>query len=305
MKEQTPYAIRSIAEYCQLLGLPKPKHPLFSVINHQDITQFTDARLLSKTYAFYTISMKRGYVGRMKYGQTYYDFDEGAMVFHGPRQVIMSELTDERQLRGWTLLIHPDFIHPYPLFTRLKEYGFFSYSLNEALHPSEEEVQLLETLMSTIRHEYQAGIDRFSQDILVSQLELLLNYCNRFYHRQFLTRKKANHDLLTQFEALLDDYFTTGKAATLGMPTVQQVAKQLTVSSAYLSDMLRVSTGQNAQQHITNQVIERGKELLTTTSLSVGEIAFQLGYENPQAFHKLFKAKTRQTPLSFRTSMHT
>lgn len=304
MKEPSPYPIRSIAEYHQLLGLPKPRHPLFSVIDHQDVTQFSDERLRTKTYGFYTISMKKGYAGTMKYGQTYYDFDEGAMVFHGPRQVITSELTDELQLRGWSLLIHPDFIHPYPLFNRLKAYGFFSYALSEALHPSEQEIQLIETLMGTIRYEYQAGIDNFSQDILVSQLELLLNYCNRFYHRQFLTRKKANHDLLSRLDALLDEYFTTDQASLRGVPTVQQLADHLTVSASYLSDMLRVLTGQSAQQHLTDHVIERGKELLATTSLTVGEIAFRLGYENPQGFHKLFKAKTQQTPLAFRAAMN-
>ncbi|AKD54883.1 helix-turn-helix domain-containing protein [Spirosoma radiotolerans] len=304
MKEPVPYAIRSITEYHQLLGLPKPKHPLFSVIDHQDVKQYSDERLRVKTYAFYTISMKKGYAGKMKYGQTYYDFDEGAMVFHGPRQVITSELTDDMALSGWSLLIHPDFIHPYPLFAKWKQTGFFAYTLSEALHPSDEEIQLLETILGTIRHEYRSGIDRFSQDILISQLEVLLNYCNRFYHRQFLTRKKVNHDLLSRLDALLDEYFTTDQASLRGVPTVQQLADHLTVSASYLSDMLRVLTGQSAQQHLTDHIIERGKELLATTSLSVGEIAFRLGYENPQGFHKLFKAKTQQTPLAFRASLN-
>lgn len=304
MKEPLPYAIRSIAEYHQLLGLPKPRHPLFSVIDHQDMKHYSDQRLRNKTYAFYTISMKKGYAGTMKYGQTYYDFDEGAMVFHGPRQVITSELTHEVQLNGWSLLIHPDFIHPYPLLAKWKQYGFFSYRLSEALHPAQEEIQLIDTILGTIRQEYQSGIDRFSQDILVSQLDLLLNYCNRFYHRQFLTRKKVNHDLVSQLDALLDDYFTADKAPSLGVPTVQQMAERLRVSSAYLSDLLRVLTGQSAQQYIADHIIERGKELLATTSLSVGEIAFRLGYENPQGFHKLFKTKTRQTPLAFRASLN-
>jgi AraC family transcriptional activator of pobA len=304
MKEPLPYAIRSIAEYHQLLGLPKPKHPLFSVIDHQDLKHVSDERLRVKTYAFYTISMKKGYVGNMKYGQTYYDFDEGAMVFHGPRQVITSDLTEDIKLNGWTLLIHPDFIQPYPLLAKWKQYGFFSYTLSEALHPSEEEIQLMETIVGTIRYEYGSGIDRFSQDILISQLDLLLNYCNRFYHRQFLTRKKVNHELLSRLDTLLDHYFATNEASSQGVPTVQQIAERLDVSAAYLSDMLRVLTGQNAQQNLTDRLIERGKELLATTSLSVGEIAFRLGYENPQSFHKLFKAKTQQTPLAYRASLN-
>ena len=162
----------------------------------------------------------------------------------------------------------------------------------------------MEIIVGTIRHEYRSGIDRFSQDILISQLDLLLNYCNRFYHRQFLTRKKVNHELLSQLDTLLDHYFATNEAAAQGVLTVQQIAERLDVSAAYLSDMLRVLTGQSAQQTLTDRLIERGKELLATTSLSVGEIAFRLGYENPQSFHKLFKAKTQQTPLAYRASLN-
>lgn len=304
MKEPLPYTIRSIAEYHQLLGLAKPRHPLFSVIDHQDLKHFSDERLRFKTYAFYTISMKKGYAGTMKYGQTYYDFDEGAMVFHGPRQVISSELADDIKLTGWTLLIHPDFIQPYPLWAKWKQYGFFSYRLREALHPSQEEVQRMDTIVGTIHHEYGSGIDRFSQDILISQLEVLLNYCNRFYYRQFLTRKKVNHDLLSRLDTLLDQSFVTSEAPPQGVPTVQQIAERLDVSAAYLSDLLRVLTGQSAQQHLTDRLIEQGKELLATTALSVREIAFRLGYENPQSFHKLFKAKTQQTPLAYRASLN-
>ena len=248
--------------------------------------------------------MKKGYTGKMKYGQQYYDFDEGAIVFHGPRQVITSDLSDTMQFRGWSLLIHPDFIQPYPLAVQWKAYGFFSYALSEALHPSPDEVQILDQVVATIQRDYNAGIDGFSQDILISQLALLLTYCNRFYHRQFLTRKKANHDLLSRLDDVLNQYFTTDQVILMGVPTVQYVADQVAVSPAYLSDTLRVMTGQSAQQHLADQIIERGKDLLATTSLSVGEIAFRLGYENPQAFHKLFKAKTSLTPLAFRVAMN-
>jgi len=285
-----PYHIQSIGEFLALLGLPKPRHPLFCVFNHADITDYSDEKLRLKTYGFYTISCKKGYAGKMRYGQDYYDFDEGSLVFHGPNQVIASELTEGVRLQGWTILFHPDFMHA-------GKYGFFSYSMNEGLHLSDEELQTLEGIVAIMLREYHSGIDRFSQDIIVSQLDLFLKYCERFYHRQFLTRRKTNDHLVVRVEALLRDVRGT-------IPTVQYLAEALHLSPAYLSDMLRTLTGRSAQQHINDYLIDYGKELLTTTSLTVSEIAYKLGYENPQAFHKLFKNKTQTTPLRFRASFN-
>ncbi len=299
-----PYHIKSITEYHNLLGIPKPKHPLIGLINHQDIQYYDDEKLINKTYEFYTISRKINFAGTMKYGQHYYDFQEGVMAFHGPKQVIVSELTDDAKLKGWTLLIHPDFIRTYSLAEKIKQFGFFSYSMNEALHLSEEEADTIEEVMDTIRKEYNSGIDNYSQDILISQVELLLNYCNRFYNRQFITRKSANSDLLVKFEKLLSDYFESGELALNGIPSVHHFSNELNMSANYLSDMLRSLTGQSTQQHIHDKLIDKAKEILTTTKLTVGEIAYDLGFEYPQSFSKLFKSKTNLTPLEYRQSFN-
>ena len=299
-----PYHIKSITEYHNLLGIPKPKHPLIGLINHEDIQYYDDEKLINKTYEFYTISRKINFAGTMKYGQHYYDFQEGVMVFHGPKQVIISELTDDAKLKGWTLLIHPDFIRTYSLAEKIKQFGFFSYSMNEALHLSEEEADTIEEVMDTIRKEYNSGIDNYSQDILTLQVELLLNYCNRFYNRQFITRKSANSDFLVKVEKLLSDYFESGELALNGIPSVHHFSNELNMSANYLSDMLRSLTGQSTQQHIHDKLIDKAKEILTTTNLTVGEIAYDLGFEYPQSFSKLFKSKTNLTPLEYRQSFN-
>lgn len=301
---EKPYNIQSISEYHSLLGVEKPKHPLISIINHEDIRDFNHEKLKNKTYNFYTISRKINYDGTMKYGQQYYDFQEGAMVFHAPKQVIVSELADNVQLKGWTMLIHPDFLRTYPLDKKIEQYGFFSYAVNEALHLSDEESKTIESVMDTIREEYTSGIDVYSQDILISQIELLLNYCNRFYNRQFITRKAVNNGLLVRFEKLLTDYINNGYLQQKGIPSVQFFSNELNMSANYLSDMLRNLTGQSTQQHIQDKIIERAKYILTTTNLTVSEIAFELGFEYSQSFSKLFKNKTNQTPLEFRTSFN-
>lgn len=300
MKTEKPYPIRSISEYHALLGVEKPQHPLFSLIRHEDIKSFHNEKLRNKTHDFYTISRKVNYTGTMKYGQHYYDFQEGAMVFHGPDQVIVSELADDMNLRGWTMLIHPDFIRAYPLAVKITRLGFFSYAVHEALHLSGKESTIIEEVMDTIRKEYGSGIDIYSQDILISQIELLLNYCNRFYNRQFITRKTANGELLINFEKLLADYFEDGNLALKGIPSVQYFANALNMSANYLSDMLRSLTGQSTQQHIHNKLIEKAKHILTATDMTVSEIAYALGFEYPQSFSKLFKSKTKITPLEFR-----
>lgn len=200
-------------------------------------------------------------------------------------------------IKGIWLVVHPDFLRSYPLGKKIKEYGFFSYAVHEALHLSDKEEVMINSLMTTIEQEYYSPIDGFSQDVMVSQIELMLNYCNRFYNRQFITRKNANSDLLVKLEEVLSHYFDAQQS---GLPTVKYVAGQLNVSPHYLSDMLRSTTGQNAQQHIHNTLIEKAKEVLTTTPLSVSEIAYQLGFEYPQSFSKLFKTKTNVSPLEYR-----
>jgi AraC family transcriptional regulator, transcriptional activator of pobA len=192
----------------------------------------------------------------------------------------------------------------YPLAKKIKEYGFFSYVANEALHLSEKEKETVLSIFKIIDEELNSRIDDFSQDVIISQIELLLNYSNRFYKRQFITRKGINNDLLQKLEAILDDCFNDEKSLMEGIPTVQFLSAKLNISPSYLSDMLRSLTGQNAQQHIHNKLIDKAKEKLSTTDLSVSEIAYQLGFEHPQSFSRLFKTKTTLSPLEFRASFN-
>ncbi len=299
-----PYSINSVSELHRLVGLPKPLHPLVSVINLSDVNCRLDERFSSFVYNFYSICIKKNFTGKLKYGQSYYDFDEGVMTFFSPGQVISTVTPDDMALSGWWLVIHPDFIQQYQLAKRIKDYGFFTYAVNEALHLSDKEEGLIAGIMQHIEQEYQALIDSYSQDVIVSHIDLLLNYANRFYNRQFITRKNASHDLLAKLEELLSDHFDHEHVQEPGLPTVQYLSNKLNVSPTYLSDMLRKLTGQSAQQHIHNKLIEKAKERLTTTSLSVSEIAYQLGFEYPQSFNKLFKSKMNVSPLEFRQTFN-
>jgi AraC family transcriptional regulator, transcriptional activator of pobA len=299
-----PLIINSISEQHRLYSLPKPEHPLVSVISFSDIALNPNSFVGAIAFNFYNIAIKKDFKGKLKYGQNYYDFDEGVMSFIAPGQVISKETSPDEPFSGWLLSIHPDFLRNYPLGRKIKEFGFFSYSTNEALHLSEKEEKMVETIMKNIEQEYRSSIDKFSQDVMISHIELLLNYSNRFYNRQFITRKNANNDLLINLETLLDEYFTGEKVQEFGLPTVKYVADNLNVSPNYLSDMLRSLTGQSTQQHIHNKLIEKAKEILTSTSFSVGEIAYKLGFETPQSFNKLFKNKTNVSPLEFRNSFH-
>jgi AraC-like DNA-binding protein len=224
--------------------------------------------------------------------------------FMEPGQIASTTQNENAQSDGWLLVFHPDLIRNYSIGKNIKNYGFFSYAVNEALHLSESEEAMIEEIFKNIEKEYNHSIDQFSQDVMVSQIELLLNYSNRFYNRQFITRKTASSDLLTKMEILLDEYFESDKIIESGLPTVQFFAKKLNLSPNYLSDMLRAITGQSTQQHIHNKLIEKAKEALTTTNLSVSEIAYHLGFEHPQSFNKLFKSKMNISPLEYRASFN-
>lgn len=295
-----PYAIKSIRELHKLLELPKPKHPLISVIDFSSIKCFDDQKLEAVTYGFYCIAIKKNFKAKMRYGQQHYDFDNGVMSFFTPNQVVITEIRNDWELEGLWLVIHADFIQGFPLISDIRKFGFFSYSVNEALHLSEDEEQSIIQLLETISKESQVSTDAFSQQIIIKQIELLLNYCDRFYHRQFLTRKQASNTLLSNFENLLEAYFNKKMAETEGIPSVSYFSEKLNISRNYLSDMLRSTTRQSAQQHIQQKLIEKAKELLTYSELNVSEIAYQLGFEYPQSFHKLFKNKTNLSPLEYR-----
>ncbi|HEX9958013.1 MAG TPA: helix-turn-helix transcriptional regulator, partial [Fibrella sp.] len=283
---------------------PKPAHPLVSVIDLSDIKCRVDDSIKSVMYSFYSICIKKDFMGKLKYGQNYYDFDEGVMTFFSPGQVISTDTPDNIAVSGWWMVVHPDFLLNHSLARGIKDYGFFSYAVNEALHLSDKEEAMIKSIMMNIAQEYHAAIDSFSQDVMLSHIDLLLNYSNRFYNRQFITRKHVSNDLLTRLEMILSDYFNSDKVQEMGLPTVQYISEQLSISPTYLSDMLRSLTGQSAQQHIHNKLIEKAKEILTTTSLSVSEIAYRLGFEYPQSFSKLFKSKTSVSPLEFKHSFN-
>ena len=243
---------------------------------------------------------------KFKYGQQQYDFDEGTMFFMAPNQVFGIEVEKDKGLKrsGWMLLVHPDFLWHTPLAKTIKQYEYFDYSVNEALFLSEKEETTIIGIIQNIQQEYRSNIDKFSQDIIIAQLEVLLNYSDRFYHRQFITRKITNHTILNRLEDILTEYFNSDDLVKKGLPTVQYIAEALNVSPNYLSGLLKVLTGQSTQQHIHDKLIEKAKEKLSTTGLSVSEIAYELGFEHPQSFSKLFKTKTKLSPLEFRQSFN-
>ena len=302
---KTPVKVSSISAMHQFLGLKRPANSLISVFNFDEVKLEPETILSAVTTDFYVIALKKDCAGgKCKYGQQYYDFDDGIMYFIAPHQVLQFEDVLLNSVRGFVLVVHQDFLHGYALASQIREYGYFSYTANEALHLSEKEEKSIMDIIHNIEQEIDANMDSFTQDLLVSNLDLLLKYCDRFYNRQFLTRKKANNDLLSKLEALLDDYFKNDRQIVNGIPTVHFVAEQLHLSANYLSDMLRVQTGQTTQQHIQNRLIEKAKELLSATEMSVSEIAYHLGFEHPQSFHRLFKNRTSVSPLEFRTSFN-
>lgn len=298
-----PIRIKTISEFHRLRGLPSPKHPLISLIDYASLQNPIDEDKLSWFSDFYSVSIKRTSNAKIKYGQNDYDFDGGVLFFIAPNQVFSIEidLTKEQKHSGWLLLIHPDFLWNSALAKNIKQYEYFNYSINEALFLSEKEETNIYNIIKNIQQEYHANIDKFTQQIIISQIETLLNYSERFYHRQFITRKKINHQILGNLDKVINAYFASNSKL---LPTVQLVAKSLSLSPNYLNSILKSLTGQTTQQHIHNILIDKAKEILSTTNLSVSEIAYELGFEHPQSFSKLFKTKTKLSPLQFRQSFN-
>ena len=291
--------IKSISEFHRLLSLPEPRHPLVSVINLAESIFVEDDVWKGFVNSFYCIALKRDAKGKVRYGQQHYDYDNGVLSFTAPNQVQSLDLQSVECGSGYLLIFHPDFLLTHNLATSISGYGFFSYAVIEALHLSAEEESNLVAILDRIDIECM-HIDRHTTEIILSQIELLLNYSNRYYERQFLTRKSSNHHMLAKFDKLLNEYFTGDMALSQGLLTVQHIAGAMNLSPNYLSDFLRIHTGLNTQQHIHEKMIERAKEKLATTNLSVSEIAFALGFEHPQSFSTLFKKKTSLSPIEFR-----
>jgi AraC-like DNA-binding protein len=302
-----PYKISSITQFHQIFHLPKPQHPLISVVDYAVLVAAKKQSEITTTVAdYYSISVKRGLSEKMRYGQQDYDFDEGIMYFLAPGQILHTSLVTHTSVQpsGWILLIHPDFLWNSVLAKSIRQYEFFGYSVNEALFLSEKEEAIINNIVRNIQQEYNSNIDKFSQGIIISQIETLLNYAERFYQRQFITRQITSHTILTRLDELLTAYFNNGDLISKGLPTVQYIAGQLNVSPNYLRSLLKVLTGQNTQQHIHDKLIEKAKEKLSTTELSISEIAYELGFEHSQSFSKLFKTKTNFSPKAFRESFN-
>jgi AraC family transcriptional regulator, transcriptional activator of pobA len=297
----TPIRINSISQAHKMQGFAPPPHPLISII---ECGQMKGSPGISVILDFYMISIKRN-CNNLMYGQQKYDFDEGFMAFVGPNQVLSGqEHAPGYEPKGWMLFVHPDFFWGTPLARKIRQYEFFSYSVNEALFLSEKEEKIMNELVANIIQECNGNIDKFTQGIIVSHLDALLNYSDRFYQRQFITRQITNHAILERLDDLLNDYFDKGDLINKGLPTVEIIAVSLNVSPGYLRSLLKTLTGHSTQQYIHEKLIDKAKEKLSTTSLTVSEIAYELGFEHPQSFSKLFKTKTNVSPLEFRASFN-
>lgn len=309
MKNSQPLHIKTISEFHRLRGFALPENPLISVVQIDSFSKDFLECDHSMFFDFYCISLKHTDNIILKYGQQQYDFDEGVMFFMSPGQIFRleqhnSNSDNETIVSGWMLLIHPDILWNTPLAKNVKKYMFFDYSVNEALFLSEKEQRIIVGIIQNIQNECQTNIDKFSQDIIISQLEVLLNYADRFYNRQFITRKITNNQILENLEKALNFYFSEENLILSGFPSVQDISERLNLSPNYLSSLLKITTGRNTQQHIQDKLIEIAKERISTTSLSVSEIAYQLGFEHPQSFSRIFKNKTGMSPLKFRESFN-
>ena len=298
MMQEKYIDVQTISQVHELWGCGKPRHPLVTVI---DLTKYHfqgDRNGLSYRLDFYTIFCKK-FSGVLRYGRSYYDFSEGSLMFTAPGQAT-TPISAPSLEEGWALFFHPDLIHHSPLGQRMGQYSFFNYESNEALHVSEEEKIALFDCVRKIEQEYGQNVDKHTQTLIQNNIEMLLNYCSRFYDRQFYTREKVNTDVVQAFEKLLKDHFAQDTLINSGLPGVKSFAEQLYLSPNYLSDLLQKFTGKTTQEHIHLQLIDKAKGLLWGTGMSVSEIAYTLGFENPPHFTRLFKQKTGYSPSEFR-----
>ncbi|MDK9735707.1 helix-turn-helix transcriptional regulator [Vibrio sp. D404a] len=297
--------IKAIAQIHKALGLPAPVHPLVSLIQIDERVTNYDYGDTTYVYDFYQIAFKSGITGDITYGRNHYDYDQGSMVFTKPGQAQhYSNTAETEDEHGWVLLFHPDLIRRSGLASHMDGYSFFSYDTNEALHVSEREKNILSDLIYQIEEEYSQNIDKHTQRLIVSNIELILNYCTRYYERQFLVRQNHNLDLMERVDIILNQYFESDNITEKGLPTVKYLSEAMCMSSSYLSDMMKNATGRNAQQYIQDQLIERIKNALLSTNEQVSQIAYGLGFEYPQHLSKLFKAKTGMTPVEYRKSVN-
>lgn len=290
--------INSISAYNQLLGL-ETQHPLVSVIDFSKCDAMYHERHI---FDFYVVFLKEVKCGDMTYGRHTYDYQEGTIVCIAPGQVIgIVDNGEKFQPKGWALCFHPDLIHGTSLGKHISEYSYFSYEVHEALHLSEKERSVFLDCLTNIQHELEHDIDRLSKRLIAKNIELLLDYCLRFYERQFTTREKANHDILSKFEHLLDKYFSNHNAERNGLPSVKYCASELCLSPNYFGDLIKKETGQTAQEYIQRHIIELSKERILDPLKNIGQVAYELGFQYPQHFTRMFKRTTGITPNEYRT----
>ncbi|TRX71455.1 AraC family transcriptional regulator [Carboxylicivirga sp. M1479] len=298
------FRIDTISEIHEHLGLEAPSHPLVSIYRHDTIRPNKDLAGRQIAIDLYQVMFKMCDTGSFSYGRNNYDYHEGTFIFMAPGQVITMDddvkWDENPRSGGWSLNFHPDLIRRSHLGQHIDDYSFFSYEVNEALHVSELEKQTIGELKNKIIQEYCMNIDKHSQKLIVSNIELMLDYCTRFYDRQFYTRENLNKDLVSKFDSVLKDYYATDKALETGLPTVKYCGAALNLSSNYLSDLLKKETGRNAQEHIHHFIVDRAKTKLLNSTESVSQIAYDLGFEYSQHFSKVFKKKTGISPAEYR-----
>ena len=289
----------TIDEYNKIMGV-ETLHPLVTIIDFSKTSHNGDYPE-GHSFGYYSVFLKDVKCGDMKYGRNYYDYQEGTLVFLAPDQVVKIENRLPHQPKGWALMFHPDLIRGTSLGRMMKDYTFFSYDVFEALHLSEQERQVVLECFGNIASELNHSIDKHSQRLIVSNIELFLNYCVRFYDRQFIIRKHVNSDILSRFEELLTNYFNSELPQKKGLPTVKYCADNLHLSANYLGDLLKKETGKSAQEHIQLRLIEAAKEKMFEKDKSVSQIAYELGFEYPQYFSRLFKKRVGMSPNEYRT----
>jgi AraC-like DNA-binding protein len=297
--------VNTIPEYHKLANIPKPSHPLLSVIKFEDLRWEPEDRVTSIVRNFYTVALKKNNNAKFRYGQHGIDFDGSVLHFMLPKQVLTIESSVTKLMNsGWLLLIHPDLLLHTPLAKKIKQYEYFNYKFNQALPLSPEQETIIVQIFKNICQEQRDPIDKYNQNVIMAQIELLLAYSEQFYQRQFVVKKKDEHSLLTELEFLLNEYFKNNELVKKGIPTISYIAGELNISPNYLSRLLQTLTGQSTKHFLHDKLIELGKEKLSTTELSVSEISYELGFKFTQSFSKLFKSKTNQTPLEFRKSFY-
>lgn len=287
----------TVQHYCDLFGI-EALHPLISIVDCDKMSPIRHGRRL---YNLYAVLLKDTDCGTMSYGRSLYDYEKGTVLFAAPGQVMGADDDGElHQPAGWALVFHPELLRGTPLASMMKDYTYFSYNANEALHLSEHERRTITECMEKIQAELQYPIDKHSKSLIVDNVKLLLDYCIRFYDRQFITRKNANKDILTRFENLVEDYLVTNASAEKGMLSVQYCADKLCLSASYLGDLLKKETGISALKHIQQKMLDVAKERVFDTSKSISEIAYELGFQYPQHFSRWFKKMAGCTPKEYR-----